>query len=142
MPRSDAEARLHAVAVVLDGVADTSSLFVTRRTRWEGFDVWPERPAPTCGATTLSARGRLLRVSWSAGAYRPYAGRTVQLLSSPGATPEHDVEEAPVARTASDGWARWRLVPRHDASWAAHADLTGTAGHADSTRDHVDCVPR
>lgn len=142
VPRSDADARLHAVAVELDGVADTSSLFVKRRTRWEGFNVSPERPAPTCGATTTSARGRLLRASWSAGALLPYAGRTVHLMSSPGTTAGHDLEDATTATTAADGWARWRLVPRYDATWAAHADLTGTAGHADSTRDHVDCVPR
>ena len=117
VPRSDAEARLHAVAVSLAGVADSSSLFVKRRTRWEGFDVAPEQPAPTCGATTLSARGRLLRVSWSAGTFRPYAGRTVHLLSSPGTTAEHEVEEAPTATTAADGWARWRVVPRYDATW-------------------------
>lgn len=142
VPRSDADARRHEVGVALDGVVDSSSLFVKRRTRWEGFNVSPERPAPTCGATTMEARGRLLRVSWSAGAFRPYAGRTVHLLSSPGTTAEHELEDAPAATTAADGWARWRVVPRYDATWTAHADPTGTAGHADSTRDSVDCVAR
>ena len=150
VPGSSADARTWPVVVALDDatgtdadVVDSADVRLLRRTTWSGAGVGPETPLPTCRTTVLHAQGRLLRASWSAREYRPYAGRPVVLLWSAGHTVVHDLERDDLiaGTTDADGWARWSVRPPAPATWFVHTAATGTAAHSDSGTDFVDCRP-
>ena len=149
VPTSNAAARSHPVVVALDDVTgndadvvDSADVRLLRRTLWSGFNVAPESPAPTCRTTVLRAGGQLLRASWTAQAYRPFAGQPVALLRSAGRTVVHDLESEDLLPGATDstGRVRWDVRPPADVTWSAHVPATSTSAHDDSRGDFVDCT--
>ena len=151
VPRADSQVGFHRVVVTLEDftgtendTVDEAGLFLKRRTALRRFNVYQESPAPACGVrtgTTLHAKGRLIRASWTRHAYLPYQGRLVRLLFSAGHTAEHNLEDNILRSdlTGPRGWARFAFKPGFDANYLAHYGSDPHAGHADSLRDYVNC---
>lgn len=152
VPRSDSAVGLRAAVVRLDDATGTdndtvseSGVFLKRRTQLRRFNVYIESPAPRCGVrtgTTLTAKGRLIRASWTAKAYRPYPNATVRLLFSAGNTAEHNLEDNIIRTdvTGPRGWGVFRFKPAFDARYLAHFGGNRSSGHTDSRWDHVNCT--
>jgi hypothetical protein len=132
VPGANTAVGLHQAVVSLEDstgtendTIDEAGLYLKRRTALRKFNVYYESPTPACGVvkgTTLHAKGRLMRASWSRDAYLPYQDRRVQLLFSAGHTAEHNLEDNIITSdvTGTRGWARIAFKPAFDANYLAH----------------------
>jgi hypothetical protein len=151
VPRSDREVGGHPVALTLsdstgggNDVQADSGMFLKRRTELRRFNVYRESPVPRCGTvngSTVRARARLMRASWTQRAYVPYRNRPVDLLFSAGRTTEHNLEDNVVRTdlTGPRGWAGFTFRPGFDANYQAHHGTNGASAHSDSRRDFLHC---